>query len=172
MKLIKTLIIFTCFALVYLSSSLRRDQDQEEESEKRGCSSCRRRRKAKRLAAQKVALEARNARYDQKVFDSNTIDQCYQFTNGDWWGRKNAYFYCVNSYGETVRQKINMNTFIGNTNGNLVKGSGYWDSCDDTKISKKGVLSAKCDNVKGNDVATSVDIRKLLTWKNDKLSRK
>ena len=170
MKLIKTLIIFTCFAIVYLSSSLRRDQDQEVE--KRGCSSCRRRRRAARLVARKKAAAARLARYNQQWFDNDTISKCSQFTNGDWWGRKTAYFNCVNSYGESVRQTINMNTFIGNTNGRLVRGSGYWSSCDDTKISRTGVLSAKCDNENGNDVATSVDIKTLLIFKNDRLSRK
>merc|ERR1711957_229459 len=67
---------------------------------------------------------------------------------------------------------LNMNDFVGNTNGKLVKGSGYWNSCDDTSITSAGVLHATCEDKNGKDVKTSIDIKTLLVWKGDFLSRK
>ena len=115
---------------------------------------------------------ARLAKYNKGVFDSDTAKNCRRFTNGNWYNRKYAYFYCVDSYKEEQKQKINMNNYVGNSNGKLVKGSGYWDSCDGTSITKAGVLHAKCENENGDDVDTSIDIKTLLVWKGDFLSKK
>jgi len=71
-----------------------------------------------------------------------------------------------------ARQKINMNSFIGNNNGRLVPGAGYWDSCNDTALSSTGILSANCKNKSGKRVKTSFDIKKVLVWKQGRITKK
>merc|ERR1712160_10699 len=185
MKIIKYIVAFTLSAVVSLTSinravsktSVSRDLAEETRPGARGNSSRKRKARAERRAryaeARKRNEEAREARKDKGVFESNTISACKNFDNGNLWNRNWAYFTCVNSYQEEKKGiTLNMNDFVGNPNGKLVKGSGYWNSCDDTSITKAGVLHATCEDKNGKDVKTSIDIKTLLVWKGDFLSRK
>merc|ERR1711957_925615 len=182
MKIIKYIVAFTLSAVVSLTSinravsktSVSRDLAEETRSGATGISSKRRQRirRAKQLEERRRNYEkARAKKFNKAVFDSNTASACKWFTNGSMWNRNWAYFTCVDSYQENEEQTIDMNNFVGNTNGKLVKGSGYWDSCSGTSLTKAGVLHATCEDKKGDSVKTSIDIKTLLSWQGNYLSR-
>merc|ERR1711957_112558 len=110
MKFIKCLILFTCFAVVLLSSS------------------------------SKVKSSGEPSRYpfNKAVFDTNTVKKCAYFELGYYWNSKIAHFRCKNANREWVKLEIDMNSFIGNSGGKMVRGHGYYASCKDYYMDRYG----------------------------------
>merc|ERR1711957_417364 len=159
MKFIKFVITFTCFAVVLLSSSSKDKSSGEPRKDSQ------------------ASLDAmRSNAYRPEVFNTNTFDKCVLFELGRYWNKKIVHFRCRKANRDFIKLKINMNSFIGNSGGKMVRGSGYYRSCKDYHMGsygkKKGILSGKCKNGKGGYTATSVDISPFLVWKGDKLSVK
>merc|ERR1711957_526076 len=157
-------------------TSVSRDLAEETRPGARGNSSRKRKARAERRARYAEARKKRRSKRSQKrqrCFRIKHNFSLQKFRQRNLWNRSWAYFTCVNSYQEEKKGiTLNMNDFVGNTNGKLVKGSGYWNSCDDTSITSAGVLHATCEDKNGKDVKTSIDIKTLLVWKGDFLSRK
>ena len=130
----------------------------------------------------------RNAKYNKNKIESGKFDSCWKFSLANFILRPEKVrtilnFYCKNANQEYELHRINMNDYIGNNNGKMVKGSGYskskktmqrgikvLDGCSDSYISnwpKVGVLTATCKDKNYRDVTSTINIWKLV-WKADK----
>ena len=98
------------------------------------------------------------------------IDACFAFSIGSIYDNY-AYFHCRTSYWEIKQQELHLEKVIGNNEGKMVRGSNYYNSCKSFSMSTNGVLSGKCKNGQGKYLDTSFDLKKNMSWKNDKLTK-
>ena len=169
MKLISFFLTFICFtmAMAFLSHPKRRLEEKNKlKSKSKKCAqACKDRRK--RNKENKAKEDA--ARFNQNVWDNNTINSCYSFSIGSYYDNW-AYLWCKNARGYETGQKVHLVKIIGNNEGKMVRGSDYYNSCKSFSMSSNGVLSGKCKNGQGKYFDTSIDLKTILVYKNDALS--
>ncbi|XP_024521273.1 cyanovirin-N homolog [Selaginella moellendorffii] len=75
---------------------------------------------------------------------------------------------CVNQAGATVRSQIDLNTCVGNNNGQLDCSSGYFQSCAGVQYSGTTV-SATCPSVSNQPIFSSRDLNSCVRNSNGNL---
>ncbi|EFJ09177.1 hypothetical protein SELMODRAFT_428273 [Selaginella moellendorffii] len=75
---------------------------------------------------------------------------------------------CVNQAGATVRSQIDLNTCVGNNNGQLDCSSGYFQSCAGIQYSGTTV-SATCPSVSNQPIFSSRDLNSCVRNSNGNL---